>query len=126
LNARLDALTPGEFRRLMKVAAWRTAEAATILTVEGQPVRQLAYVVSGDATIEKNCRRFPLRPPAFVGEVAFLTARPASATVTLAPGSRYVVWEMSPLQRLLLRAPSLRIGLGAALNRDMAEKVARA
>lgn len=126
LHALLDALTPGEFRRLMKVGVWRTAAAPTVLTEEHRCPGQLAYVVDGTIAIEKAGKEFELAPPAFIGEVAFLTERPASATVALAAGSRYVTWDMSALRRLLLRAPSLRIGLAAALNRDMAEKVARA
>ena len=58
--------------------------------------------------------------------MAFLTSRPASATVTVTPGTRYVVWEMTALRRLLFRTPSLHIAVSSALNRDMAVKVARA
>jgi hypothetical protein len=58
--------------------------------------------------------------------VSFLLTQPASATVTVAPEARYVVWDAGALRRLLLRAPSLRIAFNAALNRDMAAKVARA
>jgi len=126
LYAHLDTLTPGEFRRLMKAGRWRTVEAETVISTEGRPLGELTYVLEGTVTVEKGGTRFALTTPAFVGEVAFVTQRPASATVTLAPGARTVTWEMGMLQRLLLRAPSLRIGLGAALNRDMAEKVAKA
>lgn len=126
LHALLDTLTPGEFRRLMKAGRRRTAEGETVISEEGRPLAELSYVLDGTVTVEKSGARFVLEPPAFVGEVAFVTQRPASATVRLAAGARYVTWEMGTLQRLLLRAPSLRIGLGAALNRDMAEKVAKA
>jgi hypothetical protein len=46
--------------------------------------------------------------------------------VTLSAGARYVTWDMKRLRQVLLRSPALRIGLGAAFNRDMAAKVARA
>ncbi len=126
LHGHLDTLTPGELRRLMKAGRWRTAEEETVISREGEPLAELTYVLDGTVTVEKGGTRFALATPAFVGEVAFVTQRPASATVTLARGARVVTWEMGPLQRLLLRAPSLRIGLGAAFNRDMAEKVAKA
>ena len=126
VHAGLDTLTPGEVRRLMKAGRWQTAGKEAVISQEGRPLGELVYVLDGRATVEKAGARLELALPAFVGEVAFLTQRPASATVRLAPGTRYVSWEMGTLQRLLLRAPSLRIGLGAALNRDMAEKVARA
>ena len=126
LHGFLDTLTPGEFRRLMKDAEWRTAYQASTIAEEGRPLHRLAYVLEGTITIDKAGHRFTVEPPTFIGEVAFLTNRPASATVTLAEGSRYVTWDMTRLRRILLREPSLRIGLGAALNRDMAEKVAKA
>jgi hypothetical protein len=125
LHGFLDTLTPGEFRRLMKDAEWRTAYQETVLTEEGKPLNRLAYVLEGAITVEKVGKTITVAAPTFIGEVAFLTDRPASATVRLAEGARYVTWDMGKLRRLLMRAPTLRIGLGAALNRDMAEKVAR-
>ncbi len=126
LHGLLDALTPGEFRRLMRGGRWNRAEEAVTLTLEGQPLHRLAYVIDGTVTIEKGTHVFTLAPPTFIGEVAFLIDRPASATVTLGAGTRYVTWDTAELRRLLVRSPALRIGLGAAFNRDMAAKVARA
>ncbi len=126
LHGQLGTLTPGEFRRLMKVAAWRTADAPTLLSEEGKPLPALAYVIEGRVTVEKGGSRLDFAAPMFIGEVAFVTDDPASATVTIAPGARYVSWDMAALRKLLLRTPAIRIGLGAALNRDMAGKVARA
>lgn len=122
----LDGLTPGEFRRLVKAGEWRSAGAATVITREDQPVDHLYYVLDGGIDIAKGAQAFSIRPETFVGEIAFLLKRPASATVTLGAGARYIVWEIGALRRLMLRAPSLAVALAAALNRDMAEKVARA
>jgi CRP-like cAMP-binding protein len=126
LHGLLDTLTPGEFRRLMRSGHWNRTDEPVTVTIEGQPLHQLAYVIDGTIAIEKAGHAFTAAPPTFIGEVAFLIDRPASATVTLGPGTRYVTWDTAQLRRLLLRSPALRIGLGAAFNRDMAEKVARA
>ena len=127
LHRHLDTLTPGELRRLLRAATWQTSATETTVAREGEPLAALAYVLSGTVTVEKaGHAAITLAGPAFVGEVAFVTDRPASATVRLHPGARYVTWEMGRLRALLLRMPGIRIGLGAALNRDMAEKVARA
>jgi CRP-like cAMP-binding protein len=83
-------------------------------------------VLHGDVVIEKTGSRFTIAPETFIGEVAFLLKRPASARVTLEAGARYVVWEIAALRRLMLRAPSLAIAVAGALNKDMAAKVARA
>lgn len=122
----LDGLSPGEFRRLMRIAAWRDVEGEVALTEEGKPLERLYYVLDGAITIDKAGHSFTIPPQVFIGEVAFLTGRPASATVTVGDGARFVAWEKAALRRLQLRAPSLTIALHAALNKDMAEKVARA
>jgi hypothetical protein len=126
LFALLDGLSPGEFRRLMKVGRWHLAAEPTVLTRESQPLERLYYVLDGAVTIDKGGHSFPIAPHVFIGEVAFLTGQPASATVTVAENSRYVSWERGPLRRLQLRAPSLTMAFHAALNKDMAAKVARA
>ncbi len=83
-------------------------------------------MLDGDVAIEKAGNRFTIGPETFIGEVAFLLKRPASAKVTLGEGARYVVWEIAALRRLMLKAPSLAIAVAGALNKDMAAKVARA
>jgi CRP-like cAMP-binding protein len=122
----LETLTPGEFRQLIKVGRWQTAPEATVLAEENRSLENLYYVLAGGITIEKSgsaprC----IGPRAFIGEVAFLLPQPASATVTVAAGARYVTWNYAALRRQQLRAPSLAIALSAALNKDMAAKVAR-
>jgi hypothetical protein len=125
LFALLRHLSPGEFRRLLRAGRWQAASAATQLAREGAPLDRLHFVLSGEIVIDKAGKSFTVPAPAFIGEVAFLTGGPASATATLQPGGRYVSFETAHLHRLLLTAPSLRIGLHAALNADMAGKVAR-
>ena len=122
----LETLSPGEFRQIIKVGLWRTATEATVLTEENRPLENLYYVLDGDIVIEKSgCATRTIGPRAFIGEVAFLLPQPASATVTVAAGARYVTWNNAALRRAQLRAPSLAIALSAALNKDMAAKVAR-
>lgn len=126
LFRKLDTMTPGEFRRFIRLAGWRTAPHDTVLTKENELLENLYFVLDGGITIDKSGRSTPIEAGVFIGEVSFLLTQPASATVTVAPQARYVVWDAGALRRLLLRAPSLRIAFNAALNRDMALKVARA
>lgn len=127
LFRQLDTMTPGEFRRMMRAGRWQAASESTVLTRENQPLDRLYYVLDGGLVLEKGGNPpVAIDPGIFIGEVAFLLTRTASATVTVAAGGRYVVWDAGSLRRLLLRAPSLRIAFNAALNRDMAAKVARA
>lgn len=126
LFRQLDTMTPGEFRRMMKAGRWQTATKETELTAENEHLDRLYYVLDGTVKVSKGGNPpFEVSSGVFIGEVAFLLTRTASATVTIAPGTRYVVWDAAALRRLLIRAPSLRIAFNAALNRDMAAKVAR-
>ncbi|MDJ0945595.1 MAG: cyclic nucleotide-binding domain-containing protein [Kiloniellales bacterium] len=121
----LRVLSPGELRRLMRLAQWREAGATTTLTREGRPVRELYYVLDGGIVIDKAGKSFPVRPGVFIGEVAFLLDTPASATVTLAPGARYIAWPAGPLRRLIGRTPSLGLTMERLFNQELARKVAR-
>jgi hypothetical protein len=122
----LGTLTPGEFRQLIRLARWRTATARTVLAEENRPLAELHYVLDGQIAVEKSgSAPRQLGPHTFIGEVAFLLHQPASATVTVDAGARYVTCDRAALCREQLRAPSLAVALSAALNRDMAAKVAR-
>jgi hypothetical protein len=122
----LGTLSPGEFRQLIKLGRWRTATDKTVLAEENQALDELYYVLDGNIAVEKSGYAPRLiGPRVFIGEVAFLLHQPASATVTVCAGARYVTWDRAALCREQLRAPSLAVALSAALNKDMAAKVAR-
>ena len=126
LFAAFRVLSPGEFRTLTGLATWRTAGASTILTREGAPLDRLYYVVDGAIGVSKSGRTFPIGPGTFIGEIAFLRGQPATATVTLEPGARYVEWSAKDLGKLLAKSPDLGVSMHALFNADMAVKVARA
>ena len=126
LFASFGTLTPGQFRTLMGLATWCTADTNKILAREGAPLDKLYYVVDGAIGITKAGRSFPIGAGAFIGEIAFLRNQPATATVTLEPGTRYLEWPAQALARLLYRNRPLKIALDAIFNADMAAKVARA
>lgn len=120
----LQVLKPGELRRLMRLAKWRQAEATTTLTQEGRPVRDLYFVLDGGIEIVKAGKSFQVRPGVFIGEVAFLLDTPATATVALAPGARYIAWPAAPLRKLIDHSPSLGLTMERLFNQELARKVA--
>jgi hypothetical protein len=124
LFSALRVLTPGEFRALERVAEWRTAEAGETLTTEGEVPGCLYYVLEGEVRIAKGDRAFTIRPKAFIGEVAYLHDQPASATVTLGAGARYLRWDVVVLERRLNSRAALRTALMRLLSLDTAQKVA--
>lgn len=122
----MNSLTPGEFRALLKVGAWHTAGAETTLTTEGVLPRHLVYVLSGEIKIQKGGREIVVPPRTFIGEVAFLHNTPASATVTLKPGARYLQWPVERLQQKIGARNALKNSVMRLIGMDMALKIARA
>lgn len=121
-----STLTPGQFRKMMKVGAWRTANSPATLTREGLPSDTLYYVVSGAMTAQKSGHSFELDPEKFIGEIAFLTGSPASATVTAMPDCVYIEWKSSDIRRLMAKSQAFENALAALFNFDLARKVAAA
>ncbi len=122
--ASFPGLTPGQFRRLMKLARWSTARNDIVLTREGEPVDRLYYVIEGSIEVAKGGRSFSVDPEAFIGEIGFLLKRAASATVTVKSGARYVEWPADALMELLAEGSSLGVALESRFNVDLATKLA--
>jgi CRP-like cAMP-binding protein len=85
----------------------------------------LHYVLSGDVDILKGGKKRRVTANIFIGELAFLRKRPATATVTVSGDAHYITWRHADLLPLLRRDTDLSNGLQALLSRDMAEKMAR-
>ena len=124
LFSAFEHLTPGEFRQVIKMAGWHTAAPATCLTREGAVPSELFYVLDGDVHLEKEGRTFSIAPCTFIGEVAFLRGSPASATVTLSPGARYVSWPSVAIKKAMKANAPLKTALYHLIGLDMAVKVA--
>lgn len=123
----LKFLSPGEFRALLKLGKWETAEEMQVITTEGVAPKDLFYVLKGRVHIEKGGRDpFTIEPRTFIGEVAFLHSTPASATVRLEPGARYLRWPVDKLEKGLQSKENLRIAVMRLISLDTATKVARA
>jgi len=117
-------ISPGDFRRLLSKAQKDSAFVNIALTHQGKTPRNLWFLISGSATVEKDGAQRQMSAPAFVGEVAYLLERPASATVTLAAGGVYVRWPVDELRAYLETQDALKMSLEGAFNRDLALKLA--
>lgn len=121
----LISLTPGQFRHLSRIADWRVAEETRLITTEGVVPDSLFYVYKGTIEVLKGERSITLDPGTFIGEIAFLRGVPATASVVVEPGTRYVEWSVSRLRRHLTRHNPLRLAFNRMLSDDLAIKLAR-
>lgn len=118
------AMMPGDFRRLMRFGNRHRAEEPARLTEAGRHPPHLWLIVSGKARVTKGKASFEIAGPTFIGEIAFMTGEPASATVEALPGAHYVAWRTADLRKLLEKNERLATAFSATMARDMAGKVA--
>ena len=120
----LDTLTPGQFRKLVSIGKWNRALFPQTLTEEGEALKELHYVLDGNITIAKAERSFPVEAKKFIGELAYLRKRPATATVKVSADSHYISWSHEDLELLFRRNEDLRTAMQLLMGRDVAEKMA--
>lgn len=120
--AGLDAV---HLAALLKAGSWADFEAGESLTVEGAPVTNLVLICEGQASVEARGERIAtLNNGAFVGEMAFLSGNPASATVRVTRQTRAFVFDIRKLSALARSNEAVASDFHRLLGRDLARKLA--
>jgi hypothetical protein len=119
-----NTLTPGQFRKLCRLGTHGVAPERMEILREGEVPDRLWYIEGNRFEIRKGRDLAEVDVPAFAGEIAYLTGRPASATVTLLPGTEYTVWSSAALREASRRNLALENALVARFSLDLARKVA--
>ena len=119
-----STLSPGQFRKLMRLAKDTTATKDTEMCREGETPARLYLILENAVQVEKNRVTFTVGTGNFIGELAFLLEEPASATVIAPAGTRFLSWETSQLRRLMGRSPELSNAMIALFNLDISRKLA--
>lgn len=125
LYARLPGLTPAQFQQLLAIAKWHNPDSEFALTEEGVMPSALYYVLEGRVNVTKNGKTFPVGPHAFIGELAFLRGKPATASTKAHRGALIVSWQQDSLRKAMKRDDGIRRALDSLLTVDMADKIAR-
>jgi CRP-like cAMP-binding protein len=127
LHARKFAsLSPVDFHRLVRRGTWISAQPGEALTTQGMPVVRILLIGEGaaqveiDGTVAAYCTAGD-----FVGEMAFVSGNPASATVTTMTETRYLMWRFEELRTLLEKHPEIRSALQTVFSKNLIEKLAR-
>ena len=113
-----------QLARLVTAGDWRILEHGTELTREGEPVRELTLICTGQATVETHGAVVAhLRGGAFVGEMAFVSGNPASATVTVEHTMRAFIFDMEKLRKLVDTDDLVAVAIHRVIGRDLATKL---
>ncbi|APH73350.1 cyclic nucleotide-binding domain-containing protein [Aquibium oceanicum] len=112
--------------RMLKLARWETKEPGEVLIAEGEAAPLLVFIARGAASVEKNGKIVGVCGPGdFLGEMSFLSGKPASATVRVSNEIRCCVYEPAVLRALLQRNPQIKQALEFSFNRNLVGKLDR-
>jgi CRP-like cAMP-binding protein len=87
-----------------------------VLTTEGDPGREFFVLIEGAADVRRKGRRVnTMGPGDFFGEIALVSNRPRTATVTTASPARLLVVTDRAFRELMRKLPSIQSKVLAAL-----------
>lgn len=119
-------LDEAQRRKLMKIAIWHNHAPGDLLMEEGEERPRLIYLTRGAASIERGGSLIGVCGAGdFLGEMSFLTGKPASATVRVANEARCCVFDAGVLRALLDRNPEILQTLENSFNRNLVGKLER-
>jgi hypothetical protein len=122
----IGKIEPGLFRRLVKHAQRQIADAPLMLVTQGKAPDYLWYLVSGEATLQRDGQAdVTISGPCFIGEIAWMTASPASATIIADGGVELLRWTSRDLRRAMRYNGKLEVALQAIIAQDIARKLAK-
>ena len=115
-----------QLARLVAAGSWRELEPGAVLTEQGKPVAELVLICDGQALVDVHGATVAhLRGGAFVGEMAFVSGNPASATVVVEQPTRAFVFDMERLRKLVDIDDLVAVAIHRVIGRDLARKLKR-
>ena len=101
-------LSPVEFLKIIKVAEWKEFKSPLPIIQQGKLVNDLILIYNGAVDVLVNDKKVAeLKDGQFVGEMSFLTEKPATATCKVTHTTECLVWPQKDFKDLLKRNPSL-------------------
>jgi CRP-like cAMP-binding protein len=97
------------------------------LTSQGERGREFFVLLDGEAEVRRNGRKVAtMRPGDFFGEIALVSDRPRTATVTTTNPARVLVIRDTDFRAVLLRTPQIALKVMEAIARRLPPDATRA
>ena len=117
-------LSPVEFLKITKVAQWKQFKSPLPIIQQGKPVNDLILIYNGMVDILVNDKKVAeLKDGQFVGEMSFLTEKPATATCKVTHTTECLVWPQKDFKDLLKRNPSLYFTIQSLLSEQVSNNL---
>ena len=117
-------LSPVEYLKISKVARWEKYESGEKIIRQGTPVLDLILIYNGTVDVAVDGKKVAeLRDGQFVGEMSFLTEKPATATCIVKHPCECLVWKQKEFKELLKRNPSLYFTIQSLLSAQVSQNL---
>lgn len=117
-------LTRVEFNQLLKISEWHLEAPGFVYTVEGQPLTDIFYLISGRAQAKlPDGSTVTLPQGNVIGEVSYRLECPASATVTSTESCMCLRWNQNELRALCNKTLNIKRAVDNVLSSHMARKL---
>ena len=124
LRSVLTGLDDAQIARLLVAGSFRDIGKGTTLAQENRPLERLFFICLGHVRVTIGGREVAhLEKGNFVGEVAFLTEKPATATVIAEDNLRALVFERAELSRFFRNEAEVAGLIYQLLGRELANKI---
>jgi len=115
-------LSPVEYLKVTKIAKWKKFKAGEVLIKAGADVKRLILIYNGTVDIAVDGKWVAaLKDGQFVGEMSFLTERPATADCIIKHDTECLVWSQPEFKSLLKRNPSLYFSIQSLLSAQVSD-----
>jgi len=119
-------MTPVEFLKITKIAEWRPFVSGEKIIRHGTPVTDLILIYNGTVdVVVDNKWVAELKDGQFVGEMSFLTGKPAAATCIVKHDCECLVWKQPEFKELLKRNPSLYFTIQSVLSAQVSNNLVK-
>ena len=117
-------LSPVEFLKIIKVAEWKEFKSPLPIIQQGKLVNDLILIYNGAVDVLVNDKKVAeLKDGQFVGEMSFLTEKPATATCKVSHTTECLVWKQKEFKDLLKRNPSLYFTIQGLLSEQVSNNL---
>ena len=119
-------LTPVEYLKITKIAEWHKYTAGEVLIKHSALVTDLILIFNGTVEVEVDGNIVAeLKDGQFVGEMSFLTEKPATANCIVKHDCECIVWKQPEFKELLKRNPSLYFTIQSLLSAQVSSNLVK-
>ena len=116
------SMSPVEFLKITKIAKWKKFKKNAKIITQSKPVKDLHLIYNGTVDVVVGIEPVAeLRDGQFVGEMSFLTEKPATATCVVKHETECMVWNQESFKDLLKRNPSLYFSIQSLLSAQVSD-----